>query len=110
MAGIDLRGLGLGLAIAECQAASTTKPAGLRRCIGNRARPSYERQQRMEKLRQRSERLELLRLAEEDTFCHDSMTSAERKWLREHRCPTAAHWNILTDITAANLAATVIKG
>jgi hypothetical protein len=66
--------------------------------------------ERMEKLRQQSERLELLRLAEEDTFCHDSMTSAERKWLREHRCPTAAHWNILTDITAANLAATVIKG
>ena len=66
--------------------------------------------ERMEKLRQQLERLKLLRLAEEDTLCHDSMTSAERKWLREHRCRMAAHWNILTDITAANLAATVIKG
>ena len=38
------------------------------------------------------------RLAPEDTFCHDSMTQAERVWLREHRSPTAAHWNLLTDM------------
>jgi hypothetical protein len=48
--------------------------------------------------------LENSRLAREDTFCHESMTRAERVWLREHRSPTAAHWNLLTDMKRENLA------
>jgi hypothetical protein len=55
--------------------------------------------ERISTLRQQLERLELLRLAEEDTLCHDSMTTTERRWLRVHRSPTAAHWNILSDLT-----------
>jgi transcriptional regulator with XRE-family HTH domain len=50
------------------------------------------------------EPLELARLAREDTFCHDAMTHAERTWLREHRSPTAAHWNLLTDMSGEHLA------
>jgi hypothetical protein len=41
------------------------------------------------KLRQCLEILEKARLSGEDTFCHDSMTQAERAWVREHRSPTA---------------------
>jgi hypothetical protein len=58
---------------------------------------------REDHLRQYVEALENSRLAREDTFCHDSMTRAERVWLREHRSPTAAHWNLLTDMKGEHL-------
>jgi hypothetical protein len=48
--------------------------------------------------------LERARLAREDTSCHDSMTQVERTWLREHRSPAAAYWNLLTDIKGEHLA------
>jgi transcriptional regulator with XRE-family HTH domain len=60
--------------------------------------------EQVRKLRQWLEVLESARLAREDTFCHDSMTQAERKWLREHRSPVAAHWNLLTDMKGEHLA------
>jgi hypothetical protein len=61
---------------------------------------------RASKLRQCLEDLESARLTREDTFCHDSMTQAERVWLREHRSPSAAHWNLLTDMRGEHLAYT----
>jgi hypothetical protein len=42
-------------------------------------------------------------LQREDAF-RSSMTEAERRWLREHRPPEAAHWNLLTNLTASALA------
>ena len=48
--------------------------------------------------------LERARLSEEDTFCHDSMTEAERTWVREHRSSVAVHWNLLTDMRAEQLS------
>lgn len=60
--------------------------------------------ERTRKLRQCLQVLESARLVREDTFCHDSMTQAERKWLREHRSPVAAHWNLLTDMKGQHLA------
>jgi transcriptional regulator with XRE-family HTH domain len=59
--------------------------------------------ERARKLRQCLQVLESARLAREDTFCHDSMTQVERKWLREHRSPVAAHWNLLTDMKGEHL-------
>jgi hypothetical protein len=60
--------------------------------------------ERTRKLQSCLEGLESARLAREDTFCHDSMTPAERAWLREHRSPSAAHWNLLTDMKGEHLA------
>ena len=60
--------------------------------------------ERARRLRSCLEALEPARLAREDTFCHDSMTQAERVWLREHRSPAAAHWNLLTDMRGEHLA------
>jgi len=60
--------------------------------------------ERARELRQYLELLESARLAREDTFCHDSMTQTERAWLREHRSPAAAHWNLLTDMKGEHLA------
>ncbi len=57
-----------------------------------------------QKLRSCLEVLERARLAREDTFCHDSMTQAERAWLRQHRSPVASHWNLLTDMEVKRLA------
>jgi hypothetical protein len=46
----------------------------------------------------------MCRLSEEDTLCHDSMTEAERKGVREHRSAAAAHWNLLTDMRVEHLS------
>ena len=59
---------------------------------------------RLEKLVASQSLLERSRLAGEDTLCHDSMTQAERKWLRGHRPQEARHWNLLTDLDVRNLA------
>jgi hypothetical protein len=47
--------------------------------------------ERASELQHELEILEMSQLSEEDTFCHDSMTEAERVWTREHRSPAAAH-------------------
>jgi hypothetical protein len=54
-------------------------------------------------LRSRLDVLEKARLAREDTFCHESMTLAEKVWLRQNRSAMAAHWNLLTDMRAEHL-------
>jgi transcriptional regulator with XRE-family HTH domain len=60
--------------------------------------------ERVKKLRECLQVLESARLAREDTFCHDSMTEAERNWLREHRSLVARHWNLLTNMKGEHLA------
>jgi transcriptional regulator with XRE-family HTH domain len=54
-------------------------------------------------LAQQQSVLENARLAVEGTLCHDSLSSAERSWLREVRPPEAAHWNLLTDLRPEQL-------
>ena len=54
-------------------------------------------------LREQESRLARSRLAEEGTLCQDSMTQAERRWLRAHRPESALHWNLLTDLMVDNL-------
>jgi len=71
------------------------------------ARGVAERTKATDKARQlkgQETRLERSRLAREDTFCHDSLTAAERRWLREARSPEAEHWNLLTDLRADHLS------
>ena len=42
-------------------------------------------------------------LAREGTLCHESMTPAERRWLREHRTRDARRWRLLTDLSPEHL-------
>lgn len=42
--------------------------------------------------------LDDVRLVREGTLCNDSMTNAEREWLRDSRSEEAKHWNLLTDL------------
>jgi transcriptional regulator with XRE-family HTH domain len=48
-------------------------------------------------------RLDRARLAREDTLCHDSLSEAERRWLRRRRPAPARHWNLLTDLSPEHL-------
>jgi len=54
-------------------------------------------------LAQQQSLLESARLAGEGTLCHDSLSSAERSWLRKVRPREAAHWNLLTDLRPEQL-------
>ena len=58
---------------------------------------------RSRRLREYAAVLDRSRLVREDTLCHDSLTEAERNWLRQNRPAVAAHWNLLTDMKAENL-------
>ncbi len=49
------------------------------------------------------ELLNRVRLAREDTFCHDSMTQVELAWLRDHRSSVASHWHLLSDMESKHL-------
>lgn len=48
--------------------------------------------------------LERGRLAREDTLCHDSLSEAEKRWVREKRSEEARHWNLLTDLSPEHLS------
>lgn len=71
------------------------------------ARQLAERHNQVEKaatLAHVEESLEHARLMREDTFCRDSLTEAEKRWLRERRPAGAQHWNLLTNLDAEHLA------
>jgi transcriptional regulator with XRE-family HTH domain len=56
-----------------------------------------------QKLAEQEQTLEGSRLQREDAF-RESMTDAERRWLRQHRPSQAAHWNMLSTVNARELA------
>jgi transcriptional regulator with XRE-family HTH domain len=60
--------------------------------------------EKAELLARREAELEWSRLAREDTLCHDSLTLAERRWLRERRTKEAKHWGLLTDLSPEHLS------
>ncbi len=53
-----------------------------------------------ERLHEIEEILDRARLVREDTLCQDSLSDAERRWLRQVRPAEANHWNLLTDLNA----------
>ena len=52
------------------------------------------------RLRLVEEILDRARLVREDTLCQESLSDAERRWLRQTRPTEASHWNLLTDLKA----------
>lgn len=50
------------------------------------------------------QQLEPSRLVREDTLCRESMTKAERRWLRQRRPAQAQHWNLLTGLVPEHLS------
>lgn len=52
------------------------------------------------RLHQVEEILDRARLVRDDTLCQESLSDAERRWLRQTRPTEASHWNSLTDLKA----------
>ncbi|MCW5981673.1 MAG: helix-turn-helix transcriptional regulator [Bryobacteraceae bacterium] len=50
------------------------------------------------RLRETEEILDRSRLVREDTLAQESLSDAERQWLRQSRPAEAVHWNLLTDL------------
>ena len=55
------------------------------------------------RLRQVEKILDRARLVREDTLCQESLSNAERRWLRQTRPTEASHWKLLTDLRAPML-------
>lgn len=55
------------------------------------------------RLRDVVERLESSRLAREGSFAGETLSEAERRWLRQMRPAEARHWNLLTDLRVEQL-------
>lgn len=75
--------------------------------VTNVARRLAEKRGEIEKaahLTRQESILERSRLAREDTLCHDSLSQAERTWLRSHRPDEARHWGLLTDLSPEHLS------
>jgi len=49
------------------------------------------------------EELQSSRLVQEDAFGEATLTAREREWLRENRPASAAHWNLLSDLSPEHL-------
>lgn len=52
------------------------------------------------KLEHSQTRLRHSRLEREDTLCNQSMTNAERQWLRTNRSEEAGYWHMLTSLSS----------
>ncbi len=53
--------------------------------------------------KRRENALERSRLVREDTLCNSRMTDAEKRWLLQNRSSEAAHWSILSNLSAEHL-------
>ena len=68
--------------------------------LGQRVAERIDAAAALGRLREVEEVLERARLAREDTLCQQSLSEAERRWLRKERPADALHWNLLTDLSA----------
>lgn len=58
---------------------------------------------KVQSLEEIEKKLERSKLVREETFCHENMTEAERKWLRQRSTPEARRWNLLSDLAVEHL-------
>jgi transcriptional regulator with XRE-family HTH domain len=71
--------------------------------LGRRLAEKQNREAARSRLIEVNEVLDRARLAREDTLCQQSLSDAERRWLREKRPSDARHWNLLTDLDLGHL-------
>ena len=86
----------------RCEGLGSAEPSGLRR------RPSEELAERsnsaaLDQLREREASLERSRPVREDVFGRSSITETDIRWLRANRSEPAAHWSVLSNLTAEHL-------
>jgi hypothetical protein len=71
--------------------------------LGWRFAEKHGNQSAARTLRNVEELIAPFRLADEGTLCHDLMSNAERRWLRNSRPDYARYWNLLTDLVPEHL-------
>lgn len=57
-----------------------------------------------ERLKRREDALADSRLFKEDTFCNDSLSETEKRWVLQNRTPEAEFWRVLSDLKAEHLS------
>ncbi len=72
--------------------------------LARRVAEASGRHQTAKKLRDWEAVLSRARLLREETLCHDSLTQAERTWLRSNRSKEAEYWDLLTDLSPEQLS------
>lgn len=72
--------------------------------VARRIAEHLEESEKAAMLAQHEAALEPSRLMREDTLCHESLSEAERRWLRSNRPTEAQHWNLLTDLSPEHLS------
>ena len=77
---------------------------GLVTSVARRVAEKRGESSKVELLRKQERVLEPSRLFVEDTFCNDSLTQAERRWLKTNRPAEAKHWRVLTDLSPEHLS------
>jgi hypothetical protein len=100
---VEVPGSRLGVAPARSKRGRPSEPAG----ISGVGRPTTGRASRRnrsgEELAEQEQTLEGSRLQREGAF-RESLTDAERRWLREKQPPHATHWNMFSTVNASELA------
>ncbi len=61
-------------------------------------------QKEVARLKRREDALAASRLLKEDTLCADSLTEAEKRWIRQNRTAEAEFWRVLSDLKAEHLS------
>ena len=72
--------------------------------VARRLAEKLGREETANLLRAKETTLERSRLVREETLGHDSLTQAERRWLRSNRSREAEHWGLLTDLSPEHLS------
>lgn len=71
--------------------------------VARRLAENQDKHETASLLREQESILEGSRLVREETLCRDSLTQAERRWLKANRSDEAKHWNLLTDLSPEHL-------
>lgn len=72
--------------------------------LARKVAESLGKQKKAESLKKKEISLADSRLLKEDTLCSDSLTEAERKWIRQNRTSEAEFWNVLSDLKVEHLS------
>lgn len=76
---------------------------GLVTCLARRLAEKRGENDKASLFREQERVLERSRLFVEDTFCNDSLTQAEKRWLETNRPDDAKFWRVLTDLSPEHL-------
>ena len=71
--------------------------------LGRRVAEKQSREAALRSLHRVEQELRRARLVRQDTLCQQTLSGAERQWLRRTRPADARYWNLLTDLDSEHL-------